>query len=43
MPRSSLREVDLEGDGMRRAVTDLLLAARGDDPMAGIFEAGDLQ
>lgn len=38
-----LRDIDLAGDAGRRAATDLLLAARGDDPMAGIFEAGDLQ
>lgn len=38
-----LRDVQFEGGAGRRAVTGLLLAARGDDPMAGIFEAGDLQ
>lgn len=35
-----LCDVQFEGGAGRRAVTDLLLAARGDDPMAGIFERG---
>lgn len=39
----TLREVDLDGDECRAAVTSLLLQARGDDPMAGLWEAADLQ
>lgn len=38
-----VHEVDLAGLEYLRAVTELLLAARGDDPMAGLYEAGDLQ
>lgn len=38
-----LRPVDRAGLDSLRAVTELLLAARGDDPLAGLYEAGDLQ
>ncbi|MEJ7838716.1 MAG: GNAT family N-acetyltransferase [Thermomicrobiales bacterium] len=33
----------LDGDAFRKTVTELLLLARADDPMAGLWEAGDLQ
>ena len=38
-----LDAIDLTGHDYLRVVTELLLAARGDDPMAGLYEAGDLQ
>lgn len=38
-----LREVDLAGHDYLRTVTEILLAAQGDDPLAGLSEAGDLQ
>ncbi|MBA3377657.1 MAG: GNAT family N-acetyltransferase [Chloroflexia bacterium] len=43
MTGDTLTEIDLDGDEYQAAVTSLLLAARGDDPMAGLWEAGDLQ
>lgn len=36
-------EMILDGDAFRNTVTELLLLARADDPMAGLWEAGDLQ
>lgn len=39
----TLREVDLVGHDCHTAVTDLLIDARSDDPLAGLWEAGDLQ
>ncbi len=39
----TVREVDLDGGDYRNAMTHLLLHARADDPMAGLWEAADLQ
>lgn len=39
----TLREVDLAGYNCHTAVTDLLINTRSDDPLAGLWEAGDLQ
>lgn len=43
MNGGALREVDLAGCAYLDAGTDLLLRARSEDPMAGLWEAGDLQ
>ena len=43
MTDASLRVVDLAGRAFLDTATELLLRARGDDPMAGIYEAGDVQ
>ena len=43
MTNISTQKVDLEGDDCHSAVTQLLLDARGEDPMAGLWEASDLQ
>lgn len=40
---AALRPVERSGRGARAVATELLLAARGDDPMAGLWEAGDVQ
>ncbi|MDP9366259.1 MAG: GNAT family N-acetyltransferase [Chloroflexota bacterium] len=43
MTDASLRDVDLAGRAFLDTATELLLRARGDDPMVGIYEAGDVQ
>ncbi|MBA3415715.1 MAG: hypothetical protein H0U10_10880, partial [Chloroflexia bacterium] len=43
MTDAELHEVDLAGRDALDAVTDLLLRARSDDPMAGLYEAADPQ
>lgn len=40
---ASLRVVERSGRDALAAATELLLDARGDDPMAGLWEAGDVQ
>lgn len=43
MTAPPFREIDLTGHAYLDAVTDLLLRARADDAMAGLWEAGDPQ
>jgi ribosomal protein S18 acetylase RimI-like enzyme len=43
MTDAPLREVELDGRAYLDSATELLLLARGDDPMAGLWEAGDVQ
>lgn len=43
MVNANLHEADLAGRDYLSAVTDLLLLARGDDAMTGLWEAADLQ